>query len=199
MKWQTFERMEQWRHWMSEKHLHLMIIGILLLDTVLLIALFEPIRWVRQRIENDIIAWRTYHTDLKNATRAWEEALQRLRNARADRQRLLSEQFLPEASGYTVIREFLEQAAKKSGIRHRDIAYENREINTLNLNELKIGIPVTGTYAQVRQYLERIEQSPYFLIIESVTWRATPRSNLIDVDIVLRTYFTSAREGARTS
>lgn len=199
MKWQTFEKMEAWRHWMSRKRLHLVIIGILVIDILLLIALFEPIRWFRQRLEGDIQVWQSNHQQLQMATRSWEEALERLRNALSDRQRLMNEQFLPESEGYPIIRSFLENAAQRSGVQKETITYQNKALQTLDLVELKISIPVRGTYAQIRQFLQEIERSKHFLIIESVTWRATPRSNLIDVDITLRTYFIPSDEGALSS
>ena len=195
MNWQRYERLEAVREWLTHRRLHLVVLGLLAADIILLGAAYEPMRWWHRRTDQETRAWLAYTRELETAVQEWSRALQRLRSARAERQRLLTEQFPDESTGYTETRNFLEEVARSSGVQKREIRYRNREIDFLNLIELSMTNPVSGNYGQVRKFIQAIEASPRFLILESLQLRSTGKSGIVDVDVQLRTYFTRTQGG----
>lgn len=193
MNWRQFERVETLWEWLIQHKIHLIVLGILIADIILLVALYEPLRWWHQQKARELLARQKYTRELKQALNEWTTALQRLRAARAERQRLLAEQFPDESIGYNLTRNFLEEVAQSSGVLKKDINYSNKDIGTMNLSEFSLTVPVSGTYEQVRRFIQALEITPRFLILESIRLRTTGRQNIVEVDLQLRTYFTRIR------
>lgn len=193
MNWRQFERVETLWEWLIQHKIHLIVLGILIADIILLVALYEPLRWWHQQKARELLARQKYTRELKQALNEWTTALQRLRAARAERQRLLAEQFPDESIGYNLTRNFLEEVAQSSGVLKKDINYSNKDIGTMNLSEFSLTVPVSGTYEQVRRFIQALETTPRFLILESIRLRTTGRQNIVEVDLQLRTYFTRIR------
>ncbi len=202
MHWRTYERIESVWMWMTRRRLFEWIIGLLILDVLLLIGGYSPLHWLRMRLYQDYQHLRNRYTDVRKAYKEWTEARYRMASAREIRQELLTRTFLPEDTGFQILREHLQERMQAVGLQQRDIGYAYHTIETPPVTQLSIRLTVSGEYRQIRQFIHELEASPYFLILESIQLRSSQETHTVTLDLQLRTYLrkvVSPRPAPRAS
>lgn len=75
----------------------------------------------------------------------------------------------PKNRGIVDLRQELADLLKQMGIPKIDITYDNREIRDYNLYQVAITLPVEGNYANIRKFINMIENSKNFMVIDGVS------------------------------
>jgi Tfp pilus assembly protein PilO len=78
---------------------------------------------------------------------------------------------------------------RQTGILSERISTALKELNDVPLTEIAITVPVGGTYQQVGSFLQKLERSPHFLVVESVQIKERDRAGGgADLSIKLNAY-----------
>ncbi len=90
----------------------------------------------------------------------------------------------------TALQKEIRTLADKSGIRIENISYGNKIESKSDLVYFSISLPLQGNYNSVRKFINAIESSEYFLMIESVSLKiGNESSDYLVFAIELGTYF----------
>jgi Tfp pilus assembly protein PilO len=150
---------------------------------------------------NRIVSEQSHYAELRNKVideqrnvRRLQQRLLKLQQARIDLRAMYAQVLAPKRTGVTDIR--LELESLLSGLRMQgDFAYTNQSLPEFGLHVLKLSLPVQGSYPEIRQFINDIERSRYFLILDRVDLTSQERSDLLNLNFSLSTYLV---EGARS-
>ena len=82
--------------------------------------------------------------------------------------------------------------ASSLGMDPETIAYQPEVLEKVGLVSFSINVPLAGDYRNLRQFINRIEKSQNFLVVDSVSLGgAKDGGALLDLNIHLSTYFNS--------
>lgn len=80
--------------------------------------------------------------------------------------------------------------ATQFNINPETVKYSNEELNKEGVEKFSISVPLTGTYANLRHFLHRIEDSENFLIVDRVFLSTAKEGGVIlQLNIQLSTFF----------
>lgn len=79
--------------------------------------------------------------------------------------------------------------AKKFGIAAERVQYENSTIENEQLERFGSVIPLAGGYTNLRKFIQAVESSQNFLVIERVDLGSGKTGDSVDLNITLATYF----------
>jgi len=100
----------------------------------------------------------------------------------------LAGQFLPLSTGYSQVVEDLGKLAGKAGLSSSGIAFRQREVRGRNLYEVELATTVEGDYASTVKFVNSLERSDNFYLIDELTLTTTPQG-AIKMYVRLKTYF----------
>jgi Tfp pilus assembly protein PilO len=111
--------------------------------------------------------------------------------ARTEGDRFLAEYTTDRRTTYSTIAAELERAASEAGLKPRPASYGLEAVpGSDTLSQMSITAAYEGTYANLTKFVNLLDKSPRFLIIESMT--ATPQQtasgDLLSVSIKLDTF-----------
>jgi Tfp pilus assembly protein PilO len=90
----------------------------------------------------------------------------------------------------------IEKTAEGLGLGTGRAGYQASEVKQSPLVRFVITMPISGSYRQLLSFLDRLERSTQFLIVEQVALREKQGAGA-DLSVVLSTYFRSETGGAR--
>lgn len=79
--------------------------------------------------------------------------------------------------------------AREYGIALDRVKYENQPMDNGALERFAIVVPLSGGYSALRKFIQSVESSENFLVIESVALGTGKTTEVIDLNITLATYF----------
>ena len=88
----------------------------------------------------------------------------------------------------------IEGMAREGGMRPGAATYTPKEVKGMPLDRFVITMPVNGTYRQLVSFVQRLEQSPYFLTLDGVRFSGETAGNRAELSLVLSCYFRAAGE-----
>jgi len=84
----------------------------------------------------------------------------------------------------------LEQMAEKSGLRATNATFEQVKERDHTLQELRIHMLLTGSYAGVREFIQHLQQSKEFLVIDRVVLKESELDKApLSLQLELSTYY----------
>ena len=106
------------------------------------------------------------------------------------------QRFLPRDTGFSTIMEEVDKLARANTVRKGTVGYSLGEVaGRPDLNQVEISTIVEGDYGNVMRFINSVERSPMFLIIDTVTVSssaATPgQPRLVRLTVRLVTFFRS--------
>ena len=171
------------------------VLGVLLLaNLVAALLIFRPWGGSREELEQRAV-------DLRREALQRQVALARLRSivgkveaARQAGDEFLNLHFTNQQAAYSTLLEELGHASKEAGIQEREHSFAFEPVegsDTLGL--LKITANYQGSYADLVQFVNRLDRSKRFLIVESLT--ATPQqgSGVLNVSMKLNAFVQELR------
>jgi Tfp pilus assembly protein PilO len=81
------------------------------------------------------------------------------------------------------------KVARSFGISSERVQYENQPVDDGALERFGSVVPLTGSYADLRKFIQAVESSDNFLVIERVALGSGKSGNVLDLNITLATYF----------
>lgn len=96
--------------------------------------------------------------------------------------------FHPEGAGYSAISEDLGQLSSTSGLRSDTITFHQHAPDARGLMEVDISTAVEGDYDSLIQFLDKLEHSDNFYVLDSLAL-ASSTAGKLRLNLQLRTYF----------
>jgi Tfp pilus assembly protein PilO len=140
----------------------------LLLNSVLFLFLVLPENQRISRLQSDYANLRSRNIDQQKSTRSLEHRLAALQKAQTDLQIIYNEKLSQKKTGVTEIRQELEELAGSVNVNRSDVSYDYDIIPEFGLRHFTLSVPVEGAYRDIRRFINGIERSQHFLILERV-------------------------------
>jgi len=83
----------------------------------------------------------------------------------------------------------IEGMAREGGMRPGAASYKAQDVKGLPLDRFVITMPVSGTYRQLVAFVQRLEQSQYFLTLDEVRFSGQAEGDRAELAMVLSCYF----------
>ena len=96
--------------------------------------------------------------------------------------------FHPAGEGYSAISEDLGRLSKSSGLQSDSITFHQHGADARGLLELEISTAVEGDYDSLVQFLNKLEHSDNFYVLDSLSL-ASSSGGKLRLNLQLRTYF----------
>lgn len=100
------------------------------------------------------------------------------------------DQFRPVGSGYSALEDDLGTLARNAGIRMEGLSFRQQAPDKRGVTEIQISTAVDGDYPSVVKFIDSIERSDSFYILDSLSL-APASAGALKLNIQLRTFFRS--------
>lgn len=108
-------------------------------------------------------------------------------------EKFVKERFWPESKGFSRVAAELDEAAGEAGVRLAQVNYRNRaEAEPAGMVRVEIGTGVEGGYANLLRYLDALERSPRFYVIDELSVTGA-EGGQVRLEMHLTTYFLRGR------
>jgi hypothetical protein len=99
--------------------------------------------------------------------------------------------FVPDRKDLSSMLKDLQRMATSAGVNARRVTYRPPEdVKGTELVSFEVTMPISGTYQQVGNFLQKLERAKHFIIVNQVMMRGRPGDEGgADLDIRLETYF----------
>jgi Tfp pilus assembly protein PilO len=114
--------------------------------------------------------------------------LEKLQQAQKDITEMYAKIFVPKKKGATDIRLELESLIRNNQIQRTDVRHSNTPLPDYKLQQYSLGVPVEGTYVNIRRFINDIERSEHFLILDRVDLASEKKGDVLTLDFELSTY-----------
>jgi Tfp pilus assembly protein PilO len=95
----------------------------------------------------------------------------------------------PAAGGYSAVVEDLNGISVRSGLTTKGVQYRQKEIASRGVTEVKVTASVEGSYANLVRFVNELERSRQFYVLEELTLAESSGSSVIRLSLQLKTYF----------
>lgn len=168
----------------------LALIGILL-NTVIFLLVVLPDQKNISNLQNRFAELRAEVRKQNVELRRQQIRLAKLQQAERDLKHMYKDVLSTRKTGVTDIRVELGELLASLQIEKEDFSYSYQNIEKFGVQQFRLSVPVRGNYRTIRQFINSIERSEHFLILERVELtseqEATDRLNL---DFRIATYLT---------
>ena len=176
--------------------IHLVRIALLCTAANLLLYLFliVPRQSNLSRLQTD-------HHDNKIQIRAQELELQglgtrlkKLQQAQKDLVDIYEKLLVPKKTGVTEIRLELEELTRPLRVQRQNFRYNYGPQTPFGLQLFTLSVPIRGNYRNIREFINKIETSRHFLILDNVVLSTQKEDNALNLDFRISTYLTNREE-----
>jgi Tfp pilus assembly protein PilO len=98
------------------------------------------------------------------------------------------DQFRPIGTGYSALEDDLGVLARTSGLRTEGLSFRQQQADKGGVTEVQIGATVDGDYASVVRFIDSLERSQSFYILDSLSL-APGSAGELKLNLQLRTFF----------
>ena len=120
-----------------------------------------------------------------------EEYRAALEKARNDMKRLAGEVLSTRQRRMIGVQLEIAKLVKEFGIALERVQYENESLDNGALDRFAIVVPLAGGYSNLRRFIQAVESSENFLVIERVALGTGKSADVVELNITLATYFIS--------
>jgi hypothetical protein len=168
------------------------LLGVIAVVNVLFFfILYRPVRSEYFRLQDSIEKSRTEVQARSQKIDQLEKLNAQLETSAQDRQRLFTRHFIPRSTGWSETVPQLEAMVQQAGVKnvHKDYSIDNSP--QYGLYSVKIGLPVSGPYLNVVNYIKNLEESETFFIINSISIHGSslPGSPDVTMSLSAETFF----------
>jgi hypothetical protein len=165
------------------------VIGVV--NVLFFFILYRPVTSEYFRLQDSIVKSRTEVQVRTQKIDRLEELNSRLETSAQDRQLLFSRHFIPRSTGWSETVPRLEAMVQQAGVKnvHKDYSIDNSP--QYGLYSVKIGLPVSGPYLNVVNYIKNLEESETFFIINAINIHGNnlPGSPDVTMSLSVETFF----------
>jgi type IV pilus assembly protein PilO len=174
----------------SLKRIHFvrLALAILLINVIVWVFFVLPKRNRIETLQSNYASLRTQVAADQKEVRALEARVKKLQQAQKDLKTIYSDVLVPRREGVTAIRLELETLARDLQIIRQDFSYDYKDLPEFKLQHFTLGVPVEGNYRNIRRFINSIERSKHFLILDRVDLSSEKKTEAVNLDFVLSTY-----------
>ena len=166
------------------------LLGVLALaNVVAALVVFKP--WggspadlAEQRVQLD-----RQVRDMRRRIEQTQQMAQKVQQARSEGDRFLSDHMMDRRRAYSMLVAELYRVAREAGIKPKDQTFNEEEVEG---SESDMQISVTGgfegTYANLLTFVNLLDKSPRFLIVESLAAAPQQGANMLNISVKLDTF-----------
>ncbi len=114
--------------------------------------------------------------------------LKHLQQAQQDLKTIYRTMLIPRTEGVTTIRLELEGLANNLQVKRSDFSYDYNPLEDFGLQHFMLSVPVEGNYRNIRRFINSIERSEHFLILDRVDLSSERKEDVLNLDFMLSTY-----------
>ena len=145
----------------------------------------------KTRIKSQQLQYQSMRRDVATAKKDNQQLqarLEKLKQAEKDIQEMYAKVFVPKKKGATDIRLELEGLIHNNQIQRTDVSHANTPMPDFKLQQYSLSVPVEGTYVNIRRFINDIERSQHFLILDRVELASEKKGDVLTLDFELSTY-----------
>jgi Tfp pilus assembly protein PilO len=102
----------------------------------------------------------------------------------------LKTKFLPAETGFSTIMEEVDKLAVSNGVRKGGVSYSNAAVKDRpGIEAITIDTSLEGEYSKIVRFINRLEQSQLFLIVDSLAVGQSSGRGAVKLSVRLVTYF----------
>jgi Tfp pilus assembly protein PilO len=169
------------------------VLGVLLAaNLVAAFAVFRPLGGSAEELDAQLVNMRAQVRQREGALHKLRVLVKKIEQARTAGDTFLTTYFMDRRSASSSILTELNKNAKESGIKPKGDAFVFEPVEgSDNLSMMTIAANYEGTYSDLLQFVNRLDRSPRFLILEALT--ATPQQAGASLNVALK-FDTFVRE-----
>ena len=168
----------------------LLVLGALLLVNAAVSVLLVRPKVVRYRELTDQSSPQTRIVkDREREILAKEGYRDALVRARDDMKKLAQDVLSTRQRRMIAVQLEIAKLVREFGIAFDRVQYENEPVDNGALERFAIVVPLAGGYTNLRKFIQAVESSDNFLVIERVALGTGKSTELIELNITLATYF----------
>lgn len=118
-----------------------------------------------------------------------EDYQKSLEKARDDMKRLAGDVLSTRQRRMIGVQLEVAKIAREFGISNDRVQYQNEAVDNGALERFAVVLPLAGGYTNLRKFIQAVESSDNFLVIERVALGSGKSAELLELDITLATYF----------
>jgi len=177
------------------KQVRFVQIGLLflILNGALLIFLVLPETQKISQLQSEYANKRSQLIQEAEETRSTEHRLTSLQKSQSDLKTIYTKILSDKKTGVPAIREELEELASSLSVNRQNVTYQYDLLPEFGLRHFVLSVPVEGAYRDIRKFINGIERSQHFLILDRVDLSAEKTQNAGDhllLNFQLSTYLT---------
>lgn len=168
-------------------------LGLIAINLVILAVLVTPRRNAIASLQDQYGELRQAVAGDQKEVHGLKSRVEKLQRAQSDLKKIYSEILLPEKEGVVAIRLELEDLARSLQVKRGDFTYQYRAQDEFRLEEFKLAVPVEGNYRNIRKFINSIERSKHFLILNRVDLSSDNKPDALSLDFQLSTYLVKEK------
>jgi hypothetical protein len=183
--------------WREPRVLLRAIIGALLLANVAAaIVAFKPFGGGADDLERQEASLQQQLSTMRKHIDANKQLVEKMQKARHDKDQFLAKYVAEERTGASTLSEELDRIATAAGVKQLPMAINQQEVegsDTFKMVTVTAGYE--GNYASLAKFINLVDKSPHFLIVESLNTAAPQQAGAaLNVQLKIDT-FGNASEG----
>ena len=188
------------------KNIRFVYIGLLLLvlNTIAFLFIVLPERQKISRLQTSFSQQRNEIGEQQNELKVLQRRLAALQKAQKDLDLIYNQVLAQKKVGVTAIRQELQDLAGSLSVERGGLDYDYDDLPEYGLRHFSLAVPVEGAYREIRRFINDIERSQYFLILDRVDLSAERESRSgesVTLNFQLSTYLRDVelKEGANAA
>ena len=169
----------------------LAIAVVFLVDLIVFFAGLRPFRVIEARrmsLRNDL---RRQYEERRQEVARLRDIQSKVEAARQQGDAFLRERLLPQKEGFSTVVNELDAMAAAAAVRKGTVNFKTKALEGHILLEVGLSTTVEGDYPSLVRFVNKIEQSQRFFVIENLSLASSPNSPVIKLNLRLLTYFTT--------
>ena len=174
------------------KQSHFIAVGLLLVGLNILLFLFVilPQKQNISRLHTEHSRQRTLLAEQQRQLKTLTQRLAALQKAENDLKIIYDQVLVQKKIGVTAIRQELQDLAGSLSVERGGVNYDYTPLPEFGLRQFTLSVPVEGAYRDIRRFINDIERSQYFLILDRVDLSSERRAEAqsVTLNFQLSTY-----------
>lgn len=168
----------------------IVLAALVVANVAVRIGVVNPRAAERVRLENDALPRITEYREFKTYVDSKEAFRDALEQAKGDLTTLRNDVLSIRHRRMVPVQVEIARLAERFRINLEEVRTENEVLDDEELDYMRMVVPLEGGYENLRQFIQAVENSEEFLVIEQVAIdEATDGSALLELNITLATYF----------
>lgn len=165
------------------------LLALLALDAVLLALVVRPVEQAQQNRQHEMERLRDQHETVTRAVAQTRELRAKVQSAQQDGEEFSRQSFLARPRGFSAILADLERVASENQLKPSGVSYQlKEETDPSGWTNVAVNVNVEGEYSDLVRFINQLEQSPLFWIIDGLNVSAVPGKGL-RMSLDMETYF----------